>query len=117
MYSIISIISAWIRQFYLPNPFAIIISNSSYADLFNILVGGIILHILSYRMTSIYYRRGNAPAIGSISYLFWYIINTFIFIGLGYLTASWKIYVILLLIIYAVLITLINRLCSNNYTF
>ena len=47
MYSIISLISAWIRQFYLPNPFATIL-NPSYADIFNILVGGAILHFLSY---------------------------------------------------------------------
>ena len=113
MYSIISLISAWIRQFYLPNPFATII-NSSYADLFNILIGGAILHFLSYGMTSIYYERGSMPVIGSISYLFWYVINTFIFIGIGKITSSIISFSILSLIAYSIIISLISYLTNKS---
>ncbi len=112
MYSIISLISAWVRQFYLPNPFATIIS-SSYADLFNILVGGAILHLLSYGITSIYYERGSMPSIGSISYLFWYIVNTFIFIGIGKITTSILSFAILFLIVYVIIIGVISSLSNK----
>ena len=47
MYGIIALISAWIRQFYLPNPFVNII-DPLYADLCNIIIGGFIIHILAY---------------------------------------------------------------------
>lgn len=113
MYSIISLISAWIIQFYLPNPFATIL-NPSYADIFNILVGGAILHFLSYGMTSIYYERGSMPVVGSISYLFWYVINTFIFIGIGKITFSLLSFSIIALIAYSVIIALINYLTNKS---
>ena len=73
MYSIIALISAWIRQFYLPNPFVAII-DSSYADLFNIFIGGAILHILAFILTGCVYDKGSAPFIGSILYLFNYVV-------------------------------------------
>lgn len=113
MYSIISLISALVRQFYLPNPFATIL-NPSYADIFNILVGGAILHFLSYGMTSIYYERESMPVVGSISYLFWYAINTFIFIGIGKITFSLLSFSIIALIAYSVIIALINYLTNKS---
>lgn len=113
MYSIVSLISAWVRQFYLPNPFATII-NPSYADIFNILVGGAILHFLSYGITSIYYRKGEAPAVGSISYLIWYIINTFIFIGVGSLTSTIELYILFICFIYIVIISLVSNISNGN---
>ena len=51
MYKFISILSAFIRQFLLPNPYVNIIGNEIYADLFNIIIGGTILHCLSYILT------------------------------------------------------------------
>lgn len=112
MYYIISLISAWIRQFYLPNPFSTII-NHSYADVFNILIGGVILHFLSFGITSIYYERGSMPTIGSISYLFWYIVNTFIFIGIGKITTSIVTFFILILIVYIAIILLISNISNK----
>lgn len=44
MYKIFNILSAFIRQFCLPNPYAIYFETTVYADVFNILVGGAILH-------------------------------------------------------------------------
>lgn len=77
MYKFISIISALIRQFLLPNPYINLFSQEVYADLFNIIIGGIILHKLSFWLTGMAYTRGiNEPAEGSIGYLFSYIILT-----------------------------------------
>ena len=45
MYKFISILSAFIRQFLLPNPYVNIIGNEIYADLFNIIIGGTISFI------------------------------------------------------------------------
>ena len=73
MYGIIALVSACIRQFYLPNPFANII-DPSYADLFNIIIGGVILHILAFIITGCVYDKGSAPAVGSFLYLFNYVI-------------------------------------------
>lgn len=117
MYSIISLISAWIRQFYLPNPFATIITNSLYADIFNIFVGGFILHKLSYGITSIYYNKGENPIIGSISYFIWYVINTLIFIEVGKITNSCTMYISLLIIIYLIIIITINNIIKSKSDF
>ena len=43
MYKTVSILSALIRQFYLPNPYEIYFNSSAYADIFNIIIGGAIL--------------------------------------------------------------------------
>lgn len=51
MYKFVSILSAFIRQFLLLNPYVNIIGNEIYADLFNIIIGGTILHYLSYILT------------------------------------------------------------------
>jgi hypothetical protein len=114
VYSIVSLISAWVRQFYLPNPFATIL-DPSYATIFNILVGGAILHILSYGITSIYYRRGSNYVLGCISYLFWYVINTFIFIGVGLIIHTLSMYVLSLIVIYVLLTILIGYIFHNSY--
>ena len=47
MYKIIHLISGLIRQFVLPNPYINIIGNETYADLFNIFIGGTILQFNS----------------------------------------------------------------------
>ena len=74
MYGIIALISAWIRQFYLPNPFVNII-DPLYADLFNIIIGGFIIHILAYYITGCIYEKGSSPGLGSFLYLINYIVN------------------------------------------
>ena len=68
MYGIIALISAWIRQFYLPNPFVNII-DPLYADLFNIIIGGFIIHILAYYITGCIYEKGSSPGLGSFLYV------------------------------------------------
>ena len=69
MYKIFNALSAFIRQFCLPNPFAIYFETSAYADVFNILVGGAILHLFSFFLTSSVYEKGKHPRwIGSALY-------------------------------------------------
>ena len=109
MYYITSLISAWIRQLYLPNPFATIIS-PSYADIFNILIneGGVIPDgkFPIYNFLSVFWAVG-------ISYLFWYSVNTFIFIGVGKITTSLVTFSILVLIVYIAIILLISNISNK----
>ena len=42
MYGIVSIIGGILRQVYLPNPFVNIFASQGIADLFNLVVGGVI---------------------------------------------------------------------------
>ncbi len=79
MYRIFNTLSAFIRQFCLPNPYAMYFETSAYADVFNILVGGVILHVFSFFLTSSVYEKGKHPSwIGSALYCISYIFNTFL---------------------------------------
>ncbi|MGN1298282.1 MAG: hypothetical protein ACI4VH_07755 [Clostridia bacterium] len=79
MYKIVSIISFFIRQFYLPNPYVKYFDIEAYADIFNIIVGGIILHIYAYFLTScIYDKYKHSSWVGSFWYCVNYILNTYL---------------------------------------
>lgn len=81
MYKIIHILSALIRQFLLPNPYNHFFSYVIYADLFNVLIGGTILHFLSFLLTGVGYIKGvNSPASGSLGYLISYIYLTVVLV-------------------------------------
>lgn len=84
MYAFVNIASMLIREFLLPNPFENLIGNKVGADLFNILVGGAVLHFLAFFMTGCWYTKGaNKPAGGSLSYLICYAVITGLFILLS----------------------------------
>ena len=69
MYKIFNTLSAFIRQFCLPNPYEIYFESSAYADVFNIIVGGAILHLFSFFLTSSVYEKGRHQSwIGSALY-------------------------------------------------
>lgn len=79
MYKIFNTLSTFIRQFCLPNPYAMYFETSVYADVFNILIGGVILHLFSFFLTSSIYEKGKHPScIGSALYCISYIFNTFL---------------------------------------
>ena len=85
MYKLFNVLSAFIRQFCLPNPYVMYFESSAYADIFNIIVGGYILHLLSFLLTSSIYEKGIHPSwIGSILYCVNYIFNTILFSFLCY---------------------------------
>lgn len=117
MYKFISIISALIRQFLLPNPYINLFSQEVYADLFNIIIGGIILHKLSFWLTGMAYTRGiNEPAEGSVGYLFSYIILTLLITFLSKIISNIWIMVCVFLIIYILLCIVVSKTFNrHNY--
>ena len=79
MYKFVSIISLVIRQFYLPNPYIQYFENEAYSNLFNLIAGGIVLHINTYFLTSsVYDKNKHSSWIGSFWYCVNYIFNTFL---------------------------------------
>lgn len=114
MYKLIKLISIIIRTAYLPNTFISLIGNEGLAFIVNAIIGETIIGLLSYSITSIYYCKGEAPVVGSASYLFWYIINTFIFMGVGYLTSSTLIFIIILAIVYVIVFNVIGFISGKN---
>ena len=112
MYGIIALISAWIRQFYLPNPFVNII-DPLYADLFNIIIGVFIIHILAYYITGCIYEKGSSPGLGSFLYLINYIvISGLIILITKYIKVIWLAVIVFLLIYISGCIFLSN--CKNK---
>lgn len=101
MYQIVALISAIIRNYYLPNPYTTWILDPTYANVFNMLVGGIILHITSWLLCKCAYYKGiDDPAKGSFGYLISYILLTFIITMLGKLGINYKIEILIFVVIY-----------------
>lgn len=84
MYRIISLLSFFVRQFVLPNPFVNIVEEN-YAELVNYIFGGIFV-VLAYMITGSWYvsRKENRWT-GSLGFFFNYALLTFITIGISYL--------------------------------
>lgn len=87
MYKLVSTISAFIRLFIFPNPFTRIfelyLANTMFstsaiifADIFNLVVGGTILCMICFPLVGIIYDRGDAPAMGSILYGVFVLVNS-----------------------------------------
>lgn len=101
MYKLISLISAFIRQFLLPNPYINFFDNEAMADLFNIIIGGAILHSLSFLLTKCGYEKGiDDPASGSLGYLISYCYLTTLITGLGYFISNITVFIIIFSVIY-----------------
>lgn len=118
MYKFISILSTFIRQFLLPNPYVNIIGNEIYADLFNIIIGGTILHCLSYILTGFgYIREIDDASSGSIGYLISYCYITALITALGYFITHVKVFVITFIVLYIISCIIIGLLFKRNRTF
>lgn len=118
MYKIIYILSALIRQFLLPNPYINFFTEGLYADLFNILIGGTILHILSFILTGVGYTKGvDSPASGSLGYLISYIYLTILITVLGFFINSIKIFIIVFIIIYVLTMLIVSKIFRKQYDF
>lgn len=87
MYKLVSSISAILRAFIFPNPFTPIFElylegkvlsslASILSELFNFVIGGTILCTICYHLVGIIYNRGEAPALGSILYAIFILINS-----------------------------------------
>lgn len=118
MYKLIHLVSAIIRQFVLPNPYINIIGNEVYADLFNIFVGGTILHFCAYILTGCGYTSGiNDPASGSFGYLISYCYITALITTLGYFISNINVFIIVFVIIYIVSCVLVSLIFNRSRTF
>lgn len=114
MYQFVAIISAIIR-YYLPNPYLSWITNQVYADLFNIIVGGLVLHKLSFWLSGCSYYKGiNDPSKGSFGYLTSYILLTFIITIIGKLEINYKMEIVIFALIYLLLCILTSKLFRNE---
>lgn len=97
MYRLMAIISLFIRQCYLPNPF----ENTPYPVLINWICEPF-LHGLTYEIVGLFYKRRSSPAIGAFLYLLFYAINTallYLIIYLGYKSIASIIIVVIYFII------------------
>ena len=83
MYQIISALNGFIREEILPNPFDFISDNQLIVMLFTCLIGGMILHIISFSMCGVFYNRGQAPVLGSIGYMMAFCLNVCILINIS----------------------------------
>lgn len=118
MYKFIHLISALIRQFVLPNPYINIIGNEVYADLFNIFIGGTILHFCAYILTGCgYTRRVDDPAFGSFGYLISYCYVTALITALGYFISNITVFIIVFIVLYTVSCILVGYIFNRNRSF
>lgn len=117
MYHIIHVISALIRQLFLPNPFSALFSNQMYADIFNILIGGLILHVLAYIMTGTGYEKNSAPGLGSFLYMVNYCLITGMIVFVTWLINSFWIAVTMCAVFYFLMLMLLGRLSGKRHAF
>ena len=117
MYGIVSIIGGILRQVYLPNPFVNIFATQGIADLFNLVVGGIIIGGLSYFLTGCVYERGEAPAVGSFLYTFNYALITFSFYGISLIIKNIILASIVYMILYIIVCIFLSNLRNKQYNF
>ena len=101
LYKIVSLVSAFVRNFLLPNPYINLIGNEACAELFNMIIGGLILHKLSYWFTGNIYRKSiDDPSVGSFCYLVSYIVITLVFSFLGIFISNFVLFIIVFLVLY-----------------
>lgn len=103
MYQIISVLNSIIREQVMPNPFEFVSDNQLIVILFTYLIGGTILHIISFNMCGVFYKRGQAPVLGSIGYMFFFTLNTFVIIKIS----EWLNGISMIGIIYALIVFII----------
>ena len=115
MYKAIQIISILIRQFILPNPYTNLIGDSIYAEIFNIVVGGIILYVLAFVLNGCAYYKGiDDPAKGSLGYLISYCYLTAIITMFGYYILSVKWFLIVFIIVYLISFIIVRKVFSKS---
>ena len=118
MYKFIHITSAIIRQSVLPNPYINIIGNEVYSDLFNIFIGGTILHFCAYILTGCGYTKGiNDPASGSFGYLISYCHITALITTLGYFISNITVFTIVFVVLYIVSCLLVSLTFNRSRSF
>lgn len=107
MYKLFATLSFFIRNFYLPNPFA-----DYELGLFINMSMEPILHLITFFLVGLFYKKGSEPALGSFLYLFFYVVHTGLLLLCGLFNFA-VIAVIIILILYIAL--LIGLLKIKNY--
>lgn len=99
LYALMTIISTFVRQFYLPNPFE---SFGDNAFIINIIAEPI-LHLIAYGIVGLFYSKGSAPIVGSILYLIAYaLLIGFLWI-LGIFNFAWWWILLIVAIAFAII--------------
>lgn len=115
MYRFIHLVSAIIRQFLLPNPYSNLIKNQTYADLFNIVIGATILHVLSYVLTGFGYTRGiSESSFGSLGYLISYGYLIILITVLESHISNFKLFLCIFIIIYIISCIIVNYIFTRK---
>ena len=115
LYKIVYFVSLLVRNFLLPNPYINIIGNETYAELFNMIIGGLILHKLAYWFTgNIYRKRIDDPSVGSFCYLISYVVITLVFSFLGYFITNVMLFIIIFLVLYLLACVIVCKLFNKE---
>lgn len=115
MYKIVSLISVLIRTVLLPNPFSTLFESEGMAFIVNATIGNSIMWLLSSTMCRIFYTPKIDPSFkGSILYLFFFIINTLIFVSLGQYITTLKWFIIISIIVYIIVYGLLIFIRLNG---
>ena len=114
VYGAISIISVFIRQFILPNPFECFGEQASIINW----IAEPIIQVISYVLVGLVYKKGSNPAFGSFLFLLTYAL----FVGtlwlLGLFDFAWWWVLITIVVLISVLIGiwwLIERFSGDDY--
>lgn len=110
MYQIISGLNSLIREEIMPNPFEFISDNELTVALFTYLIGGTILHIISFAMCGVFYNRGDAPILGSIGYMMAFSFNVWVLINISKLFNSIFIICFIYFIVVIATFRLLNKI-------
>lgn len=110
VYQIISGLNSIIREEMMPNPFEFVSENQLIVMLFTYLIGGTILHTISFNMCGVFYKRGKAPVLESIGYMIAFSLNVWILVNISKLFDSILAIGIIYIIIVSVIFKLLNKI-------
>lgn len=100
MYQIVSALNGFIREEMIPNPFEFISDNEVVAILFFALFGGKVLYKIAFSMCGIFHSRRGNKTLGSIGYMFFFILN----VGILMILNKWFNGILVISIIYIILV-------------
>ena len=114
LYVLITAISIFIRQFVLPNPFECF---GDKAFFINCIAEPIIV-VVSYLLVGLFYKKGSAPALGSLLFLVTYALIVGILWVLGLFRFAWWWILILVITFIGIIFGirwLDNKLSTDDY--
>lgn len=112
IYGFIALISLFVRQFYLPNPFECF---GEAAWLYN-LVAEPVIHAVAFSLVGLVYNKGDFPPLGSLLYLAAYAIITWLLSVMGIFSFAWwwVLFIVVAIIVIGVLLAKLGRWLSGE---